>query len=127
MSTSKSKQRILNILLVDDDEMLLETIDHLLTKKGHTIVTCSNAHDGIVALKKGKFDVMITDVVMPDAKGTALAEIARVRFPNLPIVVISADKNNADAWTGHGTKGTAIVLKPFTLDHLVETIFKVVG
>jgi DNA-binding NtrC family response regulator len=126
MRSPKPKQRELSILIVDDDEMLLRTIQHMLTERGHTVVTCEDAHKGIVALKKGKFDVMITDVVMPDAKGTALAEIARVKFPDLPIIVISADSHNEGAWNGHGTKGTAFVLKPFKFELLLKTIFEVV-
>lgn len=110
------------ILLVDDDEVLLAHIGRTLQNQGYLVESCEDAHQALLKIKGGGFDLLITDVRMPEASGTALAEMARKNRPSLPIVVISSDEVLAKAWSGHGKTGAVFIHKPFTVKELIAGV-----
>jgi signal transduction histidine kinase/ActR/RegA family two-component response regulator len=82
-------ERTVRILLVDDDELVLETYQEGLSLKGHQVVVAHNGSEALLALNKGGFDVMITDLSMSGMAGLELAERAKKIAPALPIILLS--------------------------------------
>ena len=93
-----SKKPALRILLVDDEEIIHETIGEYLTDSGAQVTAL---HDGISAVEgveRTDFDLMLVDVCMPGMDGFSLLEKVQQMRPEMSVVII----------TGHGSMDTAI-------------------
>jgi PAS domain S-box-containing protein len=79
------------VLLVDDEESLVAATAEVLSRLGYEPVSFSDSHAALAAFEAapGRFDVVLTDEVMPGITGTALANVVRGRRPDLPIVLVS--------------------------------------
>lgn len=77
------------ILLVDDEEVLLEYSELILSEYGYTIITAESAKEALELLKKNQVDLMITDVIMPEMDGYHLvAEVTKL-YPKIKIQILS--------------------------------------
>jgi DNA-binding NtrC family response regulator len=76
------------ILVVDDEEHVLFTLRHTLARLGdeHEIVTSSSGHDALTQAQDGPFDLVLTDLRMPEVDGVALTEAIRVRQPGAIVI-----------------------------------------
>jgi len=77
------------ILVLDDDEMILETISIILKNEGYDILTGTNGNEGLKLCGEHKIDLVITDIVMPDKEGLETIGDLRRRFPGIKIIAIS--------------------------------------
>ena len=78
------------VLVVDDDDEVRHIISSMLTEAGFTVSTAPTALSALDLLGKGEFDVMVTDVALPDAlDGVELVKYARARHPTLRSLFIS--------------------------------------
>lgn len=80
----------MKILLVDDDVFICAYLQHVLSIRGHEVVQRSSGLEGLNAVREGGFDLAVIDVVMPDMDGIELVACLRDRFPQLPILGVSA-------------------------------------
>ena len=78
-----------NILLVDDEPLVVETLSNAITSKGHTVVTAANGVEGMKKFSEGKYDLVITDIIMPDKEGIELIMEMKRLAPGIKIVAIS--------------------------------------
>ena len=68
-----------HILLIDDHENLREVLGIFLKEQGHTIIEACDGHQAIQCYKDGKFDLVITDMLMPNKDGVeTIAELRRI-------------------------------------------------
>lgn len=75
-----------NILVVEDMAGVQLAISSMLRRAGHTVVIAANGEQGIAQLKQGKFELVITDMLMPGVDGTeVLSEV--LAMPNRPPVI----------------------------------------
>jgi two-component system chemotaxis sensor kinase CheA len=82
-----------NVLLIDDSPFFLNMLTPVLQAAGYDVAAVASAHDGLELIAGGKqFDIVITDIDMPEMDGFALAERLRAdpRNANLPIVGLSS-------------------------------------
>jgi DNA-binding NtrC family response regulator len=77
------------ILLVDDENIILETYSSLLSEKGFSVVTASSGREALETFSRGSFDLVITDLAMPDGDGFKLLEEIKERSPNTPVIVFT--------------------------------------
>lgn len=79
------------ILLVEDEDMVRAVAERALARQGYTIVTASDGDEGLEAFLKepDRFDMVLTDVVMPSMDGPAMAKEIRKARPRLPILFMS--------------------------------------
>lgn len=115
------------ILIVDDDEMLCDTLKDVLVEDGHTVKSAANGKLGLSELMKDRFDVLITDLNMPEMQGLDLLSAIRDRKLDVCPVVL----------TGYGTIEAAVqsmklgafdyVLKPFDVGDLKKTVWHCIG
>ncbi len=110
-----------HVLVVDDDKAVNETIRIILEDGGHEVTTAIN---GIVAckeLEKQTFDLLITDILMPDKDGLEILIEARTQWPDLKIIAISG---GGRVWPGtflntaKGLGATSVMQKPFSSTEL---------
>lgn len=119
--------RSMTFLVVDDEQFVRETLADMLTALGHTVTAVAGGREALNELSSSDFDLVFTDLSMPEMDGWELAREIRRRFgPELKIVVV----------TGHGA-GTliapadedlvnGIIGKPFDFDQVSEMIANVI-
>ena len=77
------------ILLVDDEPVILETYSALLSEKGFSVVTASSGREALKTFSGNSFDLVITDLAMPDGDGFKLLEEIKEISPHTPVIVFT--------------------------------------
>ncbi len=77
------------ILIIEDDEEIRDLLESLLTREGYTVATAANGKQGVAAFLAQPFDLVITDIIMPEKDGIeAIMDLRRGR-PELKLIAIS--------------------------------------
>jgi DNA-binding response OmpR family regulator len=115
------------ILIVDDDDDLRETMANVLSANGFRVQTASNGRDALAQLQAGAPDLLITDVMMPNMDGWELREAMRshVELSNLPVIVISALEPRGALL--EALRPAVAMRKPFALERLLQHVRALVG
>ena len=113
----------MKVLVVDDNQALLEMLGMVLESLGHQAVLYESPIQAAFAAHTEAFDLLITDVCMPQYSGQDLAENVRLNRVNqdLPVLMISAHPE-ADAMLGHIGKRSYFLRKPFSTQEFVKTL-----
>lgn len=114
----------MRVLLIDDEPLIVEVLTEFLSDEGHQVTASADGRD---TLFQGldRFDLVITDLVMPNWSDLELPRTLRAIAPDLPFVVMSggARESGTDplsrAVNEFGVQG---LRKPFTLDQLAAAI-----
>ena len=114
----------MNILLVDDEEMVAQTLGRLLQRLGHCSQTASNGMAALRCLEAQMPDLVLTDVQMPGMDGIALLREIRSRHPQVPVVVMSGF-GPAQGQTARENGAREFLEKPVQLDRLLSCIERV--
>jgi len=77
------------ILVVDDEPMLRRTVRAILEREGHVVVEAEDGHQAVKRFTQEGFDLVITDIVMPNREGVETIGDLRRLDPALPIIAIS--------------------------------------
>src|SRR5580693_3667862 len=78
------------ILIVDDQEMIRDSLAATLAREGHDCLACSDPQAAVTKLTGGRFDLLITDLKMPKMTGIELLAEARRLRPDMPVVLMTA-------------------------------------
>ena len=78
-----------SILLVDDGEELRDLLRHVLERAGHLVTCAKNGIDASLVITGGSFDVVVTDMLMPERNGFELIAEIKENYPTVKIVAIS--------------------------------------
>ena len=112
----------LSILVADDEESIRHLLCSWLTSRGHKVVSVANAQDAARCLKEQRFDLVITDVVMPDGDGFELIGAFRKAQAETRILAISGGgrflQGNDCLKIALGLGAHAVLMKPFGWDQL---------
>ncbi|MTI08958.1 response regulator transcription factor [Curvivirga aplysinae] len=113
------------ILLIEDMKGVRDSLSLILSMAGHSVVQAVDGNEGINKLKSDNFDLIITDILMPEKDGTEVIIESKKTNPNCPIMAISAGGNGIPADEALGIaahKADAILEKPFSKDDLLNKI-----
>ncbi len=78
------------LLLVEDEDMVRAVAERALTRAGYEVVTCSDGEEGLAQIEQGeRFDLIVSDVVMPGMDGPTMARGIRKLKPQLPVLFMS--------------------------------------
>jgi len=111
-----------SILVIDDHAAVLETVKVVLAKQGHEIRTAPNGKAGMAYVARKNFDLIITDIIMPEVNGRQLAEAALQRLPHIKLLFTTGYAPNATVHNGVLDPNTPQLHKPFTLDQLAAKV-----
>jgi CheY-like chemotaxis protein len=110
----------LKILLIDDNELVLETVSGMLSSGGHTIVTASNARDGLARLEAGEsVDLVLADLNLPDIDGLEVVHRVRLHWPLLRVGLITG---SLDQLPRQHDRLDLLLTKPVNLCEVEEAI-----
>jgi two-component system cell cycle sensor histidine kinase/response regulator CckA len=112
------------ILLVEDEPMVRQLATRVLQQLGYTVL---EAADGAEALRvaqrdSGRIDLLVTDMVMPQMNGNALADRLRAVYPQLKVMLISGYSDIRPSQRRLAEQGDTLLQKPFTSDLLARTV-----
>ena len=110
------------ILIADDDKSIRTVLDQALGRVGHHVRATDNASTLWQWIEAGEGDLVITDVVMPDADGLDLIPRIRQLRPNLKIIVMSAQSTLMTAIKANQRGAFEYLPKPFDLNHLIAVV-----
>lgn len=111
-----------NVLVVDDDPILLKIAEDMLGRKGVSCTTCMNFQEVVAALGKSDYDIVLTDVQMPDTDGFALLRLLRNsdigNSRTIPVAAMTArGDGNSGIYEKEGFAGC--IHKPFNIHALL--------
>jgi CheY-like chemotaxis protein len=118
----------MNILIVDNNALWLETLKRGLNIGGHEVVEAMSANEAMMNLSNPNthgIDLVLTDFVMPEMNGIELLKEIRKNFGSLPVVIMTAYVEKVlliDAFRNHCN---GFIEKSFTLDQLMQEINRV--
>ncbi len=114
-----------NILLVDDEESIRKMVRAVLGEKEYAFTEASNGVEALEMMETQSFDLILTDVIMPDCDGIELVMSVRKKLPDIKVIVMSGGgRVRADHYLNLAEKlGAARVFeKPFNTAELRETV-----
>lgn len=117
-----------NVLVVDDDPILLKIAEDMLGRKGVSCTTCMNFQEVVAALGQSDYDMVLTDVQMPDTDGFALLRLLRNsdigNSRTIPVAVMTArGDGNSGIYEKEGFAGC--IHKPFNI-HALLTFLSII-
>ena len=114
-----------NILLVDDEESIRKMVRAVLGEDKYSFAEASNGVEALSLMETQSFDLILTDVIMPDCDGIELVMSVRKKLPGIKVIVMSGGgRVRADHYLNLAEKlGAARVFeKPFNTAELRETV-----
>jgi DNA-binding response OmpR family regulator len=117
------------ILLAEDEPAVRDFVRAALGQAGFSVVAAPDgrAAGDLFAADPGRFDLILTDVIMPHALGTELVARARALRPGVPVLFISAFPGGAGAAPDPLPVGENLLEKPFTMATLLDAVNRVLG
>ena len=115
-----------NILLVDDEENLHDTLKLNLEMEGYEVTSAFNGTQALKAIANEYFDLIVLDVMMPEVDGITVAETMRVNNLDTPILMLSARNSSADKVLGLKKGADDYLTKPFNLEELLLRVEKLI-
>jgi putative nucleotidyltransferase with HDIG domain len=106
------------ILVVDDEEAIREVISTLLEAQGFRCATRANGRQGLDAFRKDNYDLVLSDIVMPEMDGLKLLAELRLDDPDVPVIMVTAMHDISIALEAIRAGAYDYVLKPFEKDQL---------
>ena len=121
--TRTREAHTVRILVVDDEPMVRTVTAKLLRLKGHDVTEAEGGPEALDRFDEGGYDLVITDLSMPDMSGRELAHHLRKRSRSMPILLLTGDTDADDSTE----QVNAVVRKPFKLDELESVIQRVLA
>jgi len=110
---------MINILVVEDDVKLNQIVCSYLNKGGYVTTGCLNAHEAYDAMYGKLFDLIISDIMMPEIDGFEFAETVRSLNKDIPILFMTARDDMSSKQKGFQAGIDDYMIKPVDLDELV--------
>ena len=119
-----------HLLVVDDDPEMRTLIGRMLHREGHVVVEAANGREALKHIDAQSFDLVVSDLFMPDTDGIELIHTLHRQTPNLPLVAMSGggfDDGKDVLAVARLLGAVAIVQKPLTRQKLVGAIRRALG
>ncbi|HIE28819.1 TPA: PAS domain S-box protein [Candidatus Poribacteria bacterium] len=112
------------ILLTEDDTTLRILLEQTLNQIGYTVFPCANIVDTlkIFEQEKGQFDLIVSDVVLPDGRGTDLVLQFLEKQPSLPVLLMSGYTDDRSEWERIRRRGLPFIRKTFSITDFLAQV-----
>jgi len=121
--TDKGKS---TLLIVDDDPYVLESIATLLKEYGYIVCTCQNGNDAFSMVEKNHFDVVLTDIKMPQTTGIDLLQNIHTHYQQIPVILMTAFAELDVAVDAIKLGAFDFITKPYNPSYLLHAVEKAV-
>jgi putative two-component system response regulator len=113
-----------HILVVDDDASVLSLVAILLGKHGYEVTPCGKSTDALALIREETYDLILTDIVMPDINGLTLLEFAHEVKPEVPVVLMTSFPEIDICIEAIKMGAYDFMVKPFKSAYLMHTVDK---
>ena len=113
------------ILIVDDNEDFSAALSMALKLAGYEVAQAKDGHQGLKLFRESKFDLVLSDILMPDTDGLELIFALRKTDPTVPIIAMSGGGHGSAEHYLHVADvsgASAVMRKPFSPQELIEII-----
>ncbi len=117
---------MIRILLAEDDDSLRGFLARALERAGYEVTACADCEEAIAQLDK-RWDLLLTDIVMPGADGIEVARQAAARQPDLRIMFITGFAAVALAARESAPEGAKVLSKPIHLREIVAEVERMIA
>ena len=116
-------EKPIKLLIIDDSKEVLSILNKFFGKKNYDVISASDGLDGLKLLEteKQQFDLVITDLVMPNISGIGVISIIKKKFPDIPVVAITGWGEHPEALAAEA-QADIVLEKPFELAELEKKI-----
>jgi len=112
------------ILLVDDDEHILRSLEIYLKMEEFRVMTAPGGREALDVLKETRPDLIVLDIMMPEIDGFQVLEYIKgdPKIKNVPVIMLTAKSQDIDVLKGYQEGIASYMTKPFNLNELVDNI-----
>src|SRR5205809_3012028 len=110
------------VWIVDDDRSIRWVLEKALAREGIAYKTFASAYEVLQALQQSQPQVLVSDIRMPGESGLALLNNVRERFPQVPVIIMTAYSDLDSAVAAFQGGAFEYLPKPFDVDHAVALI-----
>jgi two-component system chemotaxis response regulator CheY len=117
------------ILAVDDSASMRQMVKLTLSSAGYQVVEAADGRDALTKAKSGSFNMVLTDLNMPNMDGLALIRELRTlpAYRGVPIVFLTTESDAGKKAEAKTAGATAWIVKPFQQDQLLGVVRKIIG
>jgi two-component system cell cycle response regulator CpdR len=115
------------VLVADDEPSVREFVERALNYAGYAVTAVPDGNAALDALSKKDYDVLLTDIVMPDLDGIALSLKVSKDYPKTKILMMSGYSNQRQRAHNLEFLAHEVIAKPFTLEEITKRIASVIA
>lgn len=117
------------ILIVDDTTSMRQMISFTLNSAGHEVLEASDGDEALKLANENTFDLIITDINMPNMDGIELVRSLRnnTNYKFTPIILLTTESQQSKRDEGKSAGATGWIVKPFNPEQLIQVVEKVLG
>lgn len=123
-------RRMSSILVVDDDAQVLDVMSEMLRLEGHSVAVAENGRRAVEKIQHDSFDLVITDLIMPEKEGLETIADIRKYCGDMPIIAISGGGRVGPAdylETARFIGANMTLAKPFGRQELIKAVSKLLA
>ena len=109
-----------NVLLVDDEPGMLETLEDIFTSAGYAVTSVGDGDAALVEIRSGRYDIVVMDVRMPGRDGVSV--LVESGAPPPPIILMTAYALEERLAAAREARVHAVVQKPFSAPYLLNLV-----
>jgi DNA-binding response OmpR family regulator len=109
-----------HILIIDDEASLRQTMARILQRAGYEVTTAENGREGLARVSEHLFDLIYLDIRMPDTTGLEVLQTIHAQFPDLPVILFTAQPDVNSAVEALRRGATDYLLKPLKPQTVID-------
>jgi DNA-binding response OmpR family regulator len=109
-----------HILVIDDEASLRQMMARILQSAGYEVTTAADGREGLALISEHLFDLVYSDIRMPDVDGLELLKIIHAKFPDLPVILFTAQPDLNSAVVAVRSGATDYLLKPLKPQAIID-------
>lgn len=114
--------KLLRVLVIDDESVICDACELVLSEKGHTVTLRNNGRAGLDAINEGTYDILLLDMKLPDIDGMDILKAVQKEKPELCTIVMTGYSSISNAVEAMRKGADNYLAKPFTDDELLQAI-----
>ena len=110
------------ILIAEDDELILRTVEHKLIQEGHEVILTRNGQEAIEKIGELDLDLIVTDIMMPFASGIEILSAIKKSEKKVPVIILSSMGQEEVVVDAFDLGAADFMVKPFSPNELILRI-----
>ena len=120
--TPFAPSRDLNVLVIDDQAAVATVLQLMLEMDNHRVRVCANGAEGLAALLEERFDLVCTDINMPEMNGWEIAKAIKAEYPDLPVAFVTGWSESYDEQELQARSVDYVLRKPYQIQDVQELV-----